>query len=118
MARKKRAWNMSNPLYRYLHKSNAGTQKKKRGVKMAKRGRKSSRGGFGKAMFPVGGFIGAALLGLGVAAVAKRFVGTPLGSFTGAAAGFAVGGLPGAVGGYVHDNIGNVGGASSSQQGL
>jgi hypothetical protein len=80
-----------------------------------KMGRRS--GGFGgmasKGILPVGGFIGAALLGLGAAAVAKRFIGAPLGGFTGAGAGFLIGGLPGAVGGYVHDNIGNVGGPSS-----
>jgi len=78
-----------------------------------KSGRRSS-GGFGKAILPVGGFIGAALVGLGAAAVAKRFLGAPLGQFTGAAGGFLVGGLPGAVGGYVHDNIGNVGGSSGT----
>lgn len=82
-----------------------------------RRGRKSSRSsGMGaRAIFPVGGFIGAALIGMGVAAGAKRFVGAPLGGFTGAAAGFAVGGIPGAIGGYIHDNLGNVGGASSTQ---
>lgn len=100
-----------------------GGRKKKRtrtstGGSMARRRRKSSyrgrrrggsRGGMmSKGILPVGGFIGAALLGLGASAVAKRFIGSPLGGFTGAAAGFAVGGLPGALGGYVHDNIGNV----------
>lgn len=86
---------------------------------MAKRGRRSRSGGFGArsgGMLKVGGFIGAALLGLGAAAVAKRFIGSPLGSFTGAAAGFLLGGIPGAAGGYVHDNIGNVGGSSGSGQ--
>lgn len=65
-----------------------------------------------RGILPVGGFIGAAMLGIGGAAIAKRFIGAPLGGFTGAASGFLVGGLPGAVGGWVHDNIGNVGGAS------
>ena len=85
---------------------------------MARRKSYRRSGGFGgltssKGIIPVGGFIAAGLLGLGAAAVAKRFIGSPLGGFTGAAAGFLVGGLPGAAGGYVHDNIGNVGGASS-----
>jgi hypothetical protein len=70
-----------------------------------------------RGIMPVGGFIGSALVGLGAAAVAKRFVGAPLGGFTGAAAGFLVGGLGGAAGGFVHDNIGNVGGASISSSG-
>jgi len=62
--------------------------------------------------------LGAAVLGVGAAALAKRFVGAPLGNFTGAALGFAVGGLGGALGGYVHDNIGNIGGAGSSGYGI
>lgn len=69
----------------------------------------------GRGLLPVGGFVGAALLGLGAAAVAKRFIGAPIGGFTGAAAGFLVGGLPAAIGGYVHDNIGNIGGATTQQ---
>jgi hypothetical protein len=81
---------------------------------MARKSGRRSSGGYGKKILPVGGFIGAALLGLGAAAVAKRFVGAPLGQFTGAAGGFLIGGLPGAVGGYLHDNIGNVGGAAGS----
>jgi len=79
---------------------------------MARRGRKSGGSFSGKKLFPVGGLLSAAILGVGVAALAKRFVGAPLGAFTGAALGFAVGGVGGAAGGYLHDNIGNVGGAS------
>jgi len=88
---------------------------KKTGGKMAKRSKKSfSSGGFGtKAIFPLSGILGGAVLGLGAAALAKRFIGAPLGNFTGAASGFAVGGIGGAIGGYIHDNIGNVGGASN-----
>jgi len=87
---------------------------------MARRSRKRSGGSIGgmRAIFPVGGIVGSALLGLGAAAVAKRFIGAPLGSFTGAATGFAVGGIGGALGGWVHDNIGNVGGAASSSGGV
>ena len=80
---------------------------------MARRGRKRG-GGFGKKLLPIGGMLGAAILGVGAAALAKRFIGAPLGAFTGAALGFAVGGIGGAAGGYLHDNIGNVGGVGSS----
>ena len=82
---------------------------------MARRRGKSRRSGgimSGGKLFPVGGLLGAAILGVGAAALAKRFIGAPLGSFTGAALGFAVGGIGGAAGGYLHDTIGNVGGAS------
>lgn len=119
MARKKRAWGPSNPLWRYLHRKTSthgrkrGKTSKRRGGTMARR--KSSRrssgggmGGMGRGLFPVGGVLGAAMIGIGAAAVAKRFIGAPLGGLTGAAAGFVVGGPAGAAGGYVHDNIGNV----------
>jgi len=77
---------------------------------MARRGRRGSRGGFGMGG---GDLIGSGLKGMGAAALAKRFVGAPLGTFTGAAAGFLVSrNLYGAIGGFVHDNVGNVGGAS------
>lgn len=57
--------------------------------------------------------IDSGLKGVGAAALAKRFVGAPLGGFTGAAAGFiASKNLWGAIGGYVHDNVGNVGGST------
>lgn len=83
---------------------------------MARRhSRRASSGGFGggKSLVNTGGFIGSALKGMGAAALTKRFVGAPLGTFTGAAAGYLLGGgIAGAVGGYVHDNIGNVGGGS------
>lgn len=119
MAKRKMAWGPSNPLYRWrqAHGRTAGKTRTRRGGTMAKRrsSRRSSGGGFGRAMFPVGGMLGSALLGLGAAAVAKRFIGAPLGGFTGAAAGFAVGGLGGAVGGYVHDNIGNVNNTNAGQ---
>lgn len=67
-----------------------------------------------------GDFIDAAVAGVGAAALAKRFIGAPLGSFTGAGAGAGYAMLKhknligAAVGGYIHDNIGNVGGATSS----
>lgn len=58
--------------------------------------------------------------GMGAAAASKRFIGAPLGSFTGAASGGALAMLKhqnilgSIVGGYVHDNIGNVGGAGAA----
>lgn len=85
---------------------------------MVRHRRGKSRGiGSGGKLLPVGGILGAALLGVGAAAIAKRFLGAPLGNFTGAALGFAVGGIGGAAGGYLHDNIGNIGGASSTGTG-
>lgn len=88
---------------------------------MARRGRRgrSSGGSFGR-----GDFLSSALEGVGSAALMKRFVGAPLGTFTGVAsgAGWAFvkkkNVLAAALGGYVHDNIGNVGGASSSGSGM
>lgn len=67
--------------------------------------------------------ITAGLEGVGAAALAKRFVGAPLGQWTGTGAGAGaalitkkgtMGMVAGAVGGYIHDNVGNVGGATSS----
>jgi hypothetical protein len=57
--------------------------------------------------------LGAVVMGVGAAALAKRFIGAPLGNFTGAALGFAVGNVGGGLGGYLHDNLGNVGGGGS-----
>lgn len=102
---------MSNPLYRYLQRGKtAGKKRKSRGGNMARRRKGSFSRGFG------GGsdLIGSGLKGMGAAALAKRFVGAPLGSFTGAAAGFLISkNIYGALGGFVHDNIGNVGGSSA-----
>ena len=114
MAHKKRAWNMSNPLYRYLHRSKKHT-KKSRGGKMVRhrRGKSSGGGMLSRGIMPVGGLLGAAILGVGAAALAKRFIGAPLGGFTGAALGFTVGGVGGAAGGWLHDNIGNLGGGAT-----
>jgi hypothetical protein len=79
--------------------------------------RRRSRGG-GRGGLPTfgGGMIGSVLMGLGAAAVAKRFIGAPLGTYTGAAAGALASPnkLGGILGGWLHDNIGNVGGATGS----
>ena len=83
---------------------------------MARRGRK--RGGFGRG--GGGSFIDAALEGVGVAALTKRFIGAPVGQYTGIAAGAGYAmlrkkNLLGTVAGAaLHDFVGNVGGASSS----
>lgn len=116
MARKKKAWGPSNPLWRYLHRGKAKSRRVKGGTMAKKKGTHRARGGFG------GGsdMIDAGLAGMGAAALTKRFIGAPLGGFSGAAAGAAYAYikhknlLGAALGGYVHDNIGNVGGASSS----
>lgn len=117
MAKRKRAWNMSNPLYRYLHGGKKAKKSNSRvGGNMARkrRGARRSGGGFGG-----GNMIDAGLKGMGIAAVAKRFVGAPLGGFTGAAAGYLMTkSLYGAIGGYVHDNIGNSGSSSSGSGGV
>jgi hypothetical protein len=88
---------------------------------MARRGRRGrsrsgSFGGMGR-----GDFIGSALEGMGTAALTKRFIGAPLGNLTGAGAGAAYGFIrkrniiATAVGGWMHDNIGNImpGGSTS-----
>ena len=111
---------LPNGMWRFIKGGSSGgkSRRKTRGVRMGRRGYRRSRGGGGsfggKGILRVGGFLGAAILGIGAAAVAKRFVGAPLGTFTGAATGFLVGGVPGAVGGWVHDNIGNIGGPASA----
>jgi hypothetical protein len=56
----------------------------------------------GRGIIPVSGLIGSALLGAGAASLAQRFAPNILGGWTGPAAGFAVGGLPGAIAGYFH----------------
>jgi hypothetical protein len=80
--RKKRAWNSSNPLYRYLHGGKSRT-KSKGGNSMARRHkRRGSRGGFGggrkifglgtKGLLPslgIAGVIGAALFADEIAAM-------------------------------------------------
>jgi hypothetical protein len=124
MGRKKRAWNMSNPLYRYLHggKKASVSRKSRRSGTMARRkhfGRKSSGGGFGGRSLVNGIFVG-----MGAAAMAKRFVGAPLGAFTGAGAGAASAfllkeNLIGSIaGGALHDFVGNVGGQTGTSGGI
>lgn len=73
--RKKRVWNMSNPLYRYLHKKKTKTVRtrtvkrkvKRRAVRMARRHRKSGRKSFNGGM---GGLAKSALIGIGSAHLA------------------------------------------------
>lgn len=113
---KQRAWRAR---FAQLYGKKRGASKRMRrtrvrGVRMAKR-----RGGFKRAMGgSPGSFITSVLMGMGAAAVAKRFIGAPLGGFTGAAAGagtsmvFKGNMIGAAAGGWLHDNIGNVGGAT------
>lgn len=117
MARKKKAWGPSNPLWRYLNRGK-GSKTRRGGGKMARRKKGGSRS-FGKQNT----LVRDVFVGMGAAAAAKRFIGAPLGGYTGAAAGGAavyltrgslLGGL---VGGFVHDNIGNTGGMSGSSSG-
>lgn len=126
MARRKMAWNMTNPLYRYLHGGGKRKRKHTRSVRhMARRRRFGRRsGGFGGGGIlmrgllgpKVGmGLLGAALAGAGAVYAAKRFapgiVATvPFGE-NGVAA--AAGGIPGLVGNMLAGKFLN-GGAGSS----
>jgi len=117
--RRKKAWGPSNPLYRYLHGGKKATKTaRRRNSRGGNMGRKKSGG---KRQFGAqNSLVRDLFVGMGAAAATKRFVGAPLGSFTGAAAGAATsfllrGNLLGGVaGGFIHDNIGNIGGASGS----
>lgn len=125
MPRKKRAWNMSNPLYRYLHRKGKAKSTTRtvrtRSVSMARhrfkrRGR--SRGGMGMGRLLSMKNI---LFTLGGAYVASRVLNMDpkLGS---AAGGFLGAGPIGAVAGYVAGPmvlgmIPNLGGASNSTTG-
>lgn len=84
-------------------------------VRKGRRHRGDGGGGIGgiRAPFHPGGLLGAAILGFGAAAVAKRFAPGLLGGWTGAAAGFAMAGLPGAVAGWFHDGT-SIGGAQQN----
>lgn len=101
---------MSNPLYRYLNGKNK--TKKRSSGNMARKRRGRSRG----RSFGGGNMINDALAGAGIAAMAKRFIGAPLGAYTGVAgagayAMFSHKNVLGyALGAGVHDFIGNVGG--------
>lgn len=110
--RKKRAWNMSNPLYRYLHGGAKKTRRSKsRGGNMARRKKAGvSRSGFGLSGFK-SGMVGMALLGLGVAAANKRFAPQVI-PFQAPVLGFLIGGPVAAITAYLHDGTSS-GGATS-----
>jgi hypothetical protein len=114
---KKRAWNMTNPLYRYLHGGKSRKAKhKKRGGTMARHRKGSSHRGFGggmmtRGLIPVGGLIGAALLGAGAATLSDRA--PQMIPYQKYAAGFAVGGLGGVVGVFARDALSGSSGTSS-----
>ena len=67
MARKKRAWNMTNPLYRYLHRKGKTKTKRRKVYSMARRRRFGRRNRGGTKLFGLGtkGLIG----GLGILGV-------------------------------------------------
>lgn len=128
MARRKKAWNMSNPLYRYLH--GGGRTKTRRVSTMARRGRKSYRrrggGGFGGSKvfgLSTKGLIG----GLGILGLAGGVLfGEQLGAMIpvvnqqdsrvqAAAGGFVLGGPAGAVGAALKSHfMGSSAGVSSA----
>jgi len=96
MSRRKKSWNMSNPLYRYLH---SRKHAKKRGVKMARR-RRSYRsrgmlGGFGRVLSVKNiAFTLAGMYLLPRVLPVDSKIGGAVGGYFGA-------GVPGAVVGYV-----------------
>jgi len=75
---------------------------------------RTSRRSFGGGIRGGLGIIMPVLLGVGAAAAVRRFAGAPLGNFTGAVAGFLVGGLPAAAGGYLHDATSSTSSGSAS----
>lgn len=67
----------------------------------------------------LGAPIEAGIKGVGTAVLVRRFVGAPLGGFTGAAAGFLTSGIAGALGGYIADNgVPGVPGAGANSAGV
>ena len=114
--KKKRAWNMSNPLYRYLHGKKAKVHSNsQRSVKMAKHRKRSySRGGMGGLLSGrgmLGKRIGMGVLGSVIAGVvtvealkmfAPQFASNDL---VKAGAGFVAGGAVGAVTAYGYTKV-------------
>lgn len=89
------------------------------GANMARRSRKRSvrsspRGMLSKGILPVGGIIGAALIGAGAATLQDKVL-PQYHPLQGVAVGFAVGGIGGAVGAYARNMLS--GGASTSKTG-
>ena len=101
-------------------KAKATTKRKRKstgGLTMAKRGRKSRGGGSSKglmkAIFPVSGIIAGALIGAGAATLQEKVL-PQYHPLQGTAAGFVVGGIPGAVGAFARNALaGNNGGTSA-----
>jgi len=98
--------------------------KRSRGASMAKKGKSRRKGGFSSGGLMGGDIISAALEGIGAASLTRKFVGAPLGQFTGAGAGAAWGVLKhknvvgAAAGGWLYDNIVSTGGAATSSGGV
>jgi hypothetical protein len=95
---------LPNGMWRFV-KSGSKTTKRRVSV-MARRRysrRSSSFGGGGlmsRGLIRPTGLISSALMGAGAATLAENTIGQPLGNLTGPAAGFAVGGIGGALGAY------------------
>lgn len=111
--RKKKAWNMSNPLYRYLHgKKKVRTKAKTRhlrGVSMARRRSHrsvsgSSRSFMNKGLYSPKGILASALVGAGAATLAEKVLPQVI-PYQGAVIGFSVGGIGGAVGAVARDAL-------------
>jgi hypothetical protein len=122
--RKKKAWNMTNPLYRYLHggkkKSKVKIRKtKRRRVSMARKRKSSSSGssfGGGKlsrGLFPVKGIIASMLVGAGIATLQEKLLPQVV-PYQSEIAGFAVGGIGGAAGSFARGMIKGTAGGSPS----
>jgi len=124
--RKKKAWNMSNPLYRYLHgkgkaKAKPARVKHKRVKKMSRRSRRvshSSPRGIMKGLYTPKGIIASMLLGAGAATLAEKVLPNVI-PYQGEAIGFAVGGVGGALGAFSRGALKNlnVGGSTGSSYG-
>jgi len=128
---KKRAWNNTNPLYRYLQSKKAKAKpkrNKKGGSNMAKRRRRSHRasrsmGGLGLnrgimgGLYKPTGMIDKALVGIGSATVAKTILPTVI-PFQDEAIGFVTGGVVGAGAVLLAKNLPSIiGGTNVASQG-
>lgn len=105
---------LPNGMWRFVKR---GKKTKRRGAKVARRRyrasarrRRSSSGlGGGKLMrglFPVRGLVAGALVGIGAAMLQQRFLPQVI-PYQGAAAGFVVGGIPGAAAAFLTGSVGS-----------
>jgi len=98
---------LPNGMWRFV-KRGSKTKRKKAGGSMARKKKSySRRGGMSrislqKGIFPVGGILASALIGAGAATLQEKFAPQVI-PYQGVAAGFAVGGIGGAIGAAVRD---------------